>query len=191
MMATKNPTVTKKQLEESGFDNLRDYMNAERGLTRKDGKVALRKGDMDIKSAAEKRSTTRMADVAAKKPQAERRSDARLRAGRASATSSDEANMMDMPLSATGSTISSMDTDVMRTNSRTAAKEAGASRKSSAEAAAKAKDKKTFGALNRTETNRAQRETAMRDDKASYKKGGSIDGCAVRGHTRGKQVKMR
>jgi hypothetical protein len=183
MMATKNPTVTKKQLEESGFDNLRDYMNAERGLTRKDGKVALRKGDMDIKSTAEKRSTTRMADVAAKKPQAERRSDARLRAGRASATSSDEANMMDMPLSANSPTISSMDTDVMRTNSRTAAKEAGESRKASAESAAKAKDKKTFGALNRTETNRAQRETAMRDDKASYKKGGSIDGCAVRGKT--------
>ena len=69
-MATKPATVTKKQLEESGFDNLRDYMNAERGLMRKDGKVALRKGDMDIKSAAEKRSATRMADVAAKKPQA-------------------------------------------------------------------------------------------------------------------------
>lgn len=92
-MATKNPIVTKKQLEASGFDNLRDYMNAERGLTRKDGKVALRKGDMDIKSAAEKRSSTRMADVAAKKPQAERRSDTRLRASKASATSSDEANM--------------------------------------------------------------------------------------------------
>ena len=93
-MATKNPTVTKKQLEESGFDNLRDYMNAERGLMRKDGKVALRKGDMDIKSAAEKRSATRMADVASKKPQADRRSDTRLKAGRASAASSDEANMM-------------------------------------------------------------------------------------------------
>jgi hypothetical protein len=93
MMATKKPIVTKKQLEESGFDNLRDYMNAERGLMRKDGKVALRKGDMDMKSPAEKRSATRMADVAAKKPQAERRSDTRLRAAKASATSSDEANM--------------------------------------------------------------------------------------------------
>ena len=92
-MATKNPIVTKKQLEESGFDNLRDYMNNQRGLTRRDGAVALRKGDMDIKSAAEKRSTTRMADVAAKKPQAERRSDTRLRASKASATSSDAANM--------------------------------------------------------------------------------------------------
>ena len=190
-MATKNPTVTKKQLEESGFDNLRDYMNAERGLTRKDGKVALRKGDMDIKSAAEKRSAVRMEDEKAEKSRVEKRSDTRLRAGKASSTSPKAVNMMDMPLSANSPTISSMDTDVMRTNSRTAAKEAGESRKASAESAAKAKDKKTFGALNRTETNRAQRETAMRDDKASYKKGGSIDGCAVRGHTRGKQVKMR
>jgi hypothetical protein len=116
MMATKNPIVTKKQLEESGFDNLRDYLNNQRGLTRRDGKVALRKGDMDIKSPAEKRSATRMADVAAKKPQAERRSDTRLRASKASATSSDAANM--------------------------------------------------------------------------FKKGGSVDGCAVRGKTKGTMIKM-
>ena len=115
-MATKNPIVTKKQLEESGFDNLRDYLNNQRGLTRRDGKVALRKGDMDIKSPAEKRSATRMADVAAKKPQAERRSDTRLRASKASATSSDAANM--------------------------------------------------------------------------FKKGGSVDGCAVRGKTKGTMIKM-
>ena len=35
-MATKPAIVTKKQLEESGFDNLRDYLNAKRGLTRRD-----------------------------------------------------------------------------------------------------------------------------------------------------------
>ena len=35
-MATKQAIVTKKQLEESGFDNLRDYLNAQRGLTRRD-----------------------------------------------------------------------------------------------------------------------------------------------------------
>lgn len=32
----------------------------------------------------------------------------------------------------------------------------------------RAKDKKTFGAINRTESNRAQREQAMRDDKKTY-----------------------
>jgi hypothetical protein len=35
-MAIKPAIVTKKQLEESGFDNLRDYLNAKRGLTRRD-----------------------------------------------------------------------------------------------------------------------------------------------------------
>ena len=88
------------------------------------------------------------------------------------------------PLKASGAKIQSMDTDMMRTAGRTAAKEAGESRKASSESAAKVKDKKTFGALNRTETNRAQRESAMRDDKASYKKGGSINGIAQRGLTK-------
>jgi len=92
-----------------------------------------------------------------------------------------------------GAMIQSMDTDVMRSESRAAAKAARAEPKSAREAAAKEKDKKTFGAFNRTETNRAQRETAMRDDKATYKKGGSVssaskraDGIAQRGKTRGK-----
>ena len=31
----KTPIVTKKMLADSGFDNLRDYMNAQRGLTRR------------------------------------------------------------------------------------------------------------------------------------------------------------
>ena len=35
-MSNKPAIVTKKQLEESGFDNLRDYLNAKRGLTRRD-----------------------------------------------------------------------------------------------------------------------------------------------------------
>ena len=138
--AKKVPVVTKEQLAKSGFTNLRDYMNKQKGLTRRDG------------SAAEKTPE------------------------KASAPS------------AKGAMIQSMDTDMMRTAGRTAAKEAGASRKASAESEAKAKDKKTFGALNRTETNRAQRESAMRDDKASYKKGGSINGIAKRGLT---NCKMR
>ena len=34
---TKPSVVTKEQLAKSGFDNLRDYMNAQKGLTRRDG----------------------------------------------------------------------------------------------------------------------------------------------------------
>jgi hypothetical protein len=79
----KPSVVTKEQLAKSGFDNLRDYMNAQKGLTRRDGKAP--EAPQKEKSAAEKRSATRTADVAAKKPQAERRSDTRLRASNASA----------------------------------------------------------------------------------------------------------
>jgi len=79
----KSGIVTKEQLAKSGFDNLRDYMNAEKGLKRRDG--AAPEAPQKEKSAAEKRSATRMADVATKKPQAERRSDTRLRASNASA----------------------------------------------------------------------------------------------------------
>jgi hypothetical protein len=93
------------------------------------------------------------------------------------------------PLDPKGAVIQSMDTDVMRTGSRTAAKEAGEKGRNAAAAReATAKDKKTFGAMNRTETNRSQRESAMRDDKSSYKKGGSINGIAKRGLTRCKTV---
>lgn len=37
--AKKSPVVTKEQLAKSGFTNLRDYLNAQRGLTRRDGKA--------------------------------------------------------------------------------------------------------------------------------------------------------
>ena len=42
---SKDPIVTKKQLEDSGFTNLRDYMNDQKGLTRRDGKAPERKGE--------------------------------------------------------------------------------------------------------------------------------------------------
>ena len=38
----KAPVVTEKMLKDSGFTNLRDYMNAKAGKTRKDGKTASR-----------------------------------------------------------------------------------------------------------------------------------------------------
>lgn len=33
--ATKEPVITKEQMKKAGFDNLRDYMNAQKGLTRR------------------------------------------------------------------------------------------------------------------------------------------------------------
>ena len=37
---TKAPIVTKEQMKKAGFDNLRDYLNAQRGLTRRGSKQA-------------------------------------------------------------------------------------------------------------------------------------------------------
>lgn len=43
-MAT-NPIVSKKELEDSGFTNLRDYLNDKRGLTRKGSPMAIKRAD--------------------------------------------------------------------------------------------------------------------------------------------------
>jgi hypothetical protein len=43
-MAT-NPIVSKKELEDSGFTNLRDYLNDKRGLTRKGSPMAVKRAD--------------------------------------------------------------------------------------------------------------------------------------------------
>jgi hypothetical protein len=80
--AAKSGIVTKEELEKSGL-SLRDYMNKQRGLTRRDGKAPVRAGED-------------------KKPKA------------------------------SGAMIQSMDTDVMRTASRTAAKADGQKRMQSA-----------------------------------------------------------
>ena len=37
---SKGPVVTKEQMQKAGFDNLRDYLNAEQGLKRRGGKAA-------------------------------------------------------------------------------------------------------------------------------------------------------
>ena len=41
----KTPIVSKKELEDSGFDNLRDYLNDKRGLTRKGSPIAFKRAD--------------------------------------------------------------------------------------------------------------------------------------------------
>jgi hypothetical protein len=52
--AKKAPVVTKEQLAKSGFDNLRDYMNAQKGLTRRGGAAstpAAKKEETSVDSA--------------------------------------------------------------------------------------------------------------------------------------------
>jgi hypothetical protein len=49
----KGPIVTKEQMKKAGFDNLRDYLNAERGLTRRKDKAAPVKSAAPTKSPAD------------------------------------------------------------------------------------------------------------------------------------------
>jgi hypothetical protein len=49
----KNRIVSKKELEASGYDNLRDYLNAQRGLTRRKDKTDPTAGEARDKAAQE------------------------------------------------------------------------------------------------------------------------------------------
>jgi hypothetical protein len=141
--AKKAPIVTKEQLAKSGL-SLRDYMNKQKGLTRRGEKAA---------SPAEKSAPK-----------------------------------------ATGAMIQSMDTDMMRTAGRTAAKAAGASRKSTAQ---KDEDMKAYKprptpgarAPKQTVSKPAAKKPYMPEQPdMSYRKGGKINGIAKRGLTKCKIV---
>ncbi len=58
MTPGKNPIVTKEQMKKAGFDNLRDYLNAQRGLTRRGSKGPSGQ-DIDRLEAATKASAIR------------------------------------------------------------------------------------------------------------------------------------
>jgi len=47
--ADKAPVVTKEQMRKAGFDNLRDYLNAQRGLTRRGEKPAAKAAPADTR----------------------------------------------------------------------------------------------------------------------------------------------
>jgi hypothetical protein len=51
----KTPTVSKKELADSGFTNLRDYLNDKRGLTRKGSPMAIKRADPVDSSSREGR----------------------------------------------------------------------------------------------------------------------------------------
>ena len=55
---SKAPIVTKEQMKKAGFDNLRDYLNAQRGLTRR-GSFGPSKQDIDRLEAASKAAGVR------------------------------------------------------------------------------------------------------------------------------------
>ena len=75
MANKKGRVVTKEELEKSGYANLRDFLNAERGLKRRDGKAperteaykAMEKMRMD--RASNMRAQARKADVEMETPE--------------------------------------------------------------------------------------------------------------------------
>ena len=51
---SKGPIVTKEQMKKAGFDNLRDYLNAERGLTRRSDAPSVAKSESKKSEKTEK-----------------------------------------------------------------------------------------------------------------------------------------
>ena len=137
---TKTPIVTKKQLEDSGFTNLRDYLNNKKGLTRRDGAAPERTNNKP-------ESTTKSQDA---KP------------NKSNAPKPDYSNKTKAKTSMVDKFKSLV----------------GADREPTAKEA-----------MGRNQMNAARKSMGMKKggNVKKYKKGGSIDGCAVRGHTRAKR----
>jgi hypothetical protein len=144
--------VTKEQLKASGFDNLRDYMNAQKGLKRRDDGADVSAKYKALHSAPKGADTAKMrreADSAAKvSPSAKAESKPTTNSaaqGKAAQFIKMSAAERDLPKSASEAT-----------------------RKAMSEAVSRAK--KDY------------------ESSAKYAKGGSIDGCAIKGKTKGKMV---
>ena len=59
---SKGPVVTKEQMKKAGFDNLRDYLNAEKGLTRRVGKAPSKAEPSKAKATESSKSATDTGD---------------------------------------------------------------------------------------------------------------------------------
>jgi hypothetical protein len=84
--AAKAPIVTKEQMQKAGFDNLRDYLNAQRGLTRRSEKPAAKSAPADTRRPGPTRE--RAADM----PPMARRPDASTSRGVRAADSAPRAS---------------------------------------------------------------------------------------------------
>jgi hypothetical protein len=156
----KAPIVTKEQLKASGFDNLRDYMNAQKGLKRRDGKTPSK--------------------VAPPKPETPPASDKKgmtiSEAGRAKMSMKDKLNAIRTgsrnPNKTTGAPAEDMGAKSTRSLGDIFS------------AAAKNRAKRIEDDVD------SSMPTGMKKGGkiAGYKKGGKIDGCAQRGKTKGRMI---
>jgi hypothetical protein len=188
---TKAPIVTKKQLEDSGFTNLRDYMNDKKGLTRRDGKAPERRGDNNGGNIASRTDNSDGSKVGPNMSQVNK-PDAK------SAVEKDSRSTMQKLFGA------SEDKRAMGRNQMNAARksmgfEKGGNVKGMGLIREDRDVYKKGAERDKPAVKRMLEEKPKRPPKAAaykgmkhggnvkkYKKGGSIDGCAVRGLTRAK-----
>ena len=187
---TKTPIVTKKQLEDSGFTNLRDYLNNKKGLTRRDGAAPERTNNKP-------ESTTKSQDAKPNKSNAPKPDYSNKTKAKTS--------MMDKFKSLVGADREPTAKEAMGRNQMDAARKSmgfekggnvkGMGLRREDRDVYKKRAEKDAPALKRMLEEKPKRPPEAAAYKGmkhggnvkKYKKGGSIDGCAVRGHTRAKR----
>jgi hypothetical protein len=191
---SKAPIVTKKQLEDSGFTNLRDYLNNKKGLTRRDGAAPERtnnKPESPTKSQDAKpnksnaprpdysnktKAKTSMVDKFKSLVGADREPTAKEAMGRNQMNAARKSMGFEKGGNVKGMGLIREDRDVYKK---------GAERDKPA--VKRMLEEKPKRPLKRPPKGTIYSIDTLNKKVKRFKKGGSIDGCAVRGHTRAKR----
>jgi hypothetical protein len=205
---TKAPIVTKKQLEDSGFTNLRDYLNNKKGLTRRDSKAPERtnnKPESTTKSQDAKpnksnapkpdysnktKAKTSMMDKFKSLVGADREPTAKEAMGRNQMNAARKSMGFEKGGKVKGKGLIFEDRDVYK---KRAEKDAPALKRMLEEKPKRPPEAAAYKGMNKAPASMSRAGVAKMPgmkkggNVKKYKKGGSIDGCAVRGHTRAKR----
>ena len=179
--ASKPAIVTKEQLKASGFDNLRDYLNAQRGLTRRGGAAATKSADKAAVSRGPSRGTQDEGD-----------------AGEAEARAAQEAKMAKAREMRKQTDPGDVPEDVRRTQEASAKSKrrdmTGFAQMPFSEQMEYLRTKGKEGTGFKTKEGSTKKKDEM-GDYTPFKKGGTVssaskrgDGIAIRGKTRGRMV---
>jgi len=212
----KAPIVTKKQLEDSGFTNLRDYLNNKKGLTRRDSKAPERTNNKPesttksqdakpIKSQDAKpnksnaprpdysnktKAKTSMMNKFKSLVGADREPTAKEAMGRNQMDAARKSMGFEKGGKVKGGGLIFEDRDVYK---KRAKKDAPALKRMLEEKPKRPPEAAAYKGMNKAPASMSRAGVAKMPgmkkggNVKKYKKGGSIDGCAVRGHTRAKR----
>ena len=198
---SKAPIVTKKQLEDSGFTNLRDYLNNKKGLTRRDGKAPERTNNKP-------ESTTKSQDAEPIKSQDAKPNKSNAPRPDYSNKTKAKTSMMNKFKSLVGADREPTAKEAMGRNQMDAARKSMGFEKGGnvkgmglrredrdvykkgaekdAPAVKRMLEEKPKRPLKRPPKGTIYSIDTLNKKVKRFKKGGSIDGCAVRGLTRAK-----